>query len=528
VPTEYVTDVFADVSDGQLVVAMTLNRIGQRGKRFALYRSAKDDLTQWTLLGSYWGEIRASAVRGSELWAFFDGGILRRYRLAEDPEDGVEHADGVVERLPFEWETKAACVHEGEIWAVGIGADDRIVVARNAPQHALGWQLIFPPGPVAYALRGEGGEADAAEERGRDARRRLLLPRIRAYAGGDLFVFWSVAQHSDGIAHRIHGARLMLTDREGVYWKALPACTIEHEDFCAAPGAGGAPGLVVREPSPSHTRKSRRELLRTELDESLRGWKLPYAVTAANAPLLFMYIPGCAWVRWDQGELLVRSDTQRLELMRHEDGRWAVVEPPDVSWLMLHLAEVQVMVLFGGAVFLVVAGSVAFAVVFVRLKQSGHVRPFAHRAPGMIPAPVGARVIAALMDLVLVSGIVLAVAGWPTPPADPLVPGLRPLMPHTLVIAALVVYCTVLEAWLGATLGKLAMGLRVAGPDGRRPGCAQAFVRNLLRLVDMFPPPTGAVGLGMMALSGSRRRLGDMAARTTVVATPGPRDPLSA
>jgi uncharacterized RDD family membrane protein YckC len=76
-------------------------------------------------------------------------------------------------------------------------------------------------------------------------------------------------------------------------------------------------------------------------------------------------------------------------------------------------------------------------------------------------------------------------------------------------------------AWGGQTPGKRAMGLRVESLDGLRPRFWQAAVRNLLRVVDVFP---WGYGLGLAAVFLSRRgqRLGDTAAGTVVVAVAKP------
>lgn len=76
------------------------------------------------------------------------------------------------------------------------------------------------------------------------------------------------------------------------------------------------------------------------------------------------------------------------------------------------------------------------------------------------------------------------------------------------------------ESLTGQTLGKKAMGLRVANVDGSPPEMRQIAVRSVLRLID------GAglylVGLITMLASGERRqRLGDMAAKTIVTTADG-------
>jgi uncharacterized RDD family membrane protein YckC len=79
------------------------------------------------------------------------------------------------------------------------------------------------------------------------------------------------------------------------------------------------------------------------------------------------------------------------------------------------------------------------------------------------------------------------------------------------------------ELLTGQTLGKKAMGLRVANEDGSTPEMRQIAVRSVLRLIDGVG--LYLVGLVTMLASGDRRqRLGDMAAKTIVTTadTAGP------
>jgi uncharacterized RDD family membrane protein YckC len=83
------------------------------------------------------------------------------------------------------------------------------------------------------------------------------------------------------------------------------------------------------------------------------------------------------------------------------------------------------------------------------------------------------------------------------------------------LLALWFVYYVVLEATLGATLGKLLVGVRVRTPEGEPIGWGAALVRNLLRLVDgSFG---GLVGAVLIWRSARRQRLGDRAAGTVVV-----------
>lgn len=58
-----------------------------------------------------------------------------------------------------------------------------------------------------------------------------------------------------------------------------------------------------------------------------------------------------------------------------------------------------------------------------------------------------------------------------------------------LVVAAVIIlgYFVLLDALAGATLGKLALGLRVTGPDGGPPSLRQSLVRESFTIVGAIP-----------------------------------------
>jgi len=76
------------------------------------------------------------------------------------------------------------------------------------------------------------------------------------------------------------------------------------------------------------------------------------------------------------------------------------------------------------------------------------------------------------------------------------------------------IYVWLFESLLGTTLGKLAFALHVYAPRYRLVGFARAFVRNLLRPVDLL-----AIG-GILALLPGHRRLGDLFGGTVVAHSP--------
>lgn len=71
------------------------------------------------------------------------------------------------------------------------------------------------------------------------------------------------------------------------------------------------------------------------------------------------------------------------------------------------------------------------------------------------------------------------------------------------------------------TLGKRVMKLRVVRDDGAKAPAGPVFIRNLVRLVDWLPS-LYLVGVITLIATGERRvRLGDIAAKTKVVADDG-------
>jgi uncharacterized RDD family membrane protein YckC len=79
-------------------------------------------------------------------------------------------------------------------------------------------------------------------------------------------------------------------------------------------------------------------------------------------------------------------------------------------------------------------------------------------------------------------------------------------------------YFIVLEGVQGATLGKMAMKIRVVREDGSPCGLGPSIVRNILRIVDVLPF-LYIVGMILIARSDQKQRLGDRVAKTVVVKT---------
>ena len=74
------------------------------------------------------------------------------------------------------------------------------------------------------------------------------------------------------------------------------------------------------------------------------------------------------------------------------------------------------------------------------------------------------------------------------------------------------------EASSGQTLGKRVLGLKVVAAGGGPPSARAIVVRNLVRFVDALPFLYIAGAITVFATGQRRQRLGDLAAKTRVVA----------
>lgn len=87
-----------------------------------------------------------------------------------------------------------------------------------------------------------------------------------------------------------------------------------------------------------------------------------------------------------------------------------------------------------------------------------------------------------------------------------LVLGLPPFLYHLLM-----------ETFMnGRSIGKASMKLRVVNIDGSQPRFSSYLIRWLLRIVEISMT-TGAVAVAVILINGKGQRLGDMAAKTTVI-----------
>ena len=90
-------------------------------------------------------------------------------------------------------------------------------------------------------------------------------------------------------------------------------------------------------------------------------------------------------------------------------------------------------------------------------------------------------------------------------------------LPFILYLLIVFGYFTLMEGYLGQTVGKMLLGIKVIREhDGEVPGLRVAAIRTILRLIDVLPFAY-LVGYIAVLISAKNQRLGDMAAHTLVV-----------
>lgn len=126
---------------------------------------------------------------------------------------------------------------------------------------------------------------------------------------------------------------------------------------------------------------------------------------------------------------------------------------------------------------------------------------------------VGRRAVAVIIDGILyfiLAWLIASVTGGTTSSGFELTGG-----PAFLSFLIFLLYYVGLEATRGATVGKMAMGIKVTKEDGSAMDWQAALIRNVLRIVDgLFVYLVGAI---LVWRSPKKQRLGDRVAKTVVV-----------
>jgi uncharacterized RDD family membrane protein YckC len=150
--------------------------------------------------------------------------------------------------------------------------------------------------------------------------------------------------------------------------------------------------------------------------------------------------------------------------------------------------------------------------------------PYQAAAPALEYVGVGRRLLAIIIDgliLLIVNRIIgivfhsegaITVAGDAATRLAHMGPG------AALQIIIPFVYYIVMEAMQGATVGKMALGIRVVKLDGSPISWRESIVRNLLRILDHIPYIIPyLLGALLIWSSPTKQRLGDRIANTVVV-----------
>ncbi|MFC1941397.1 RDD family protein [Chloroflexota bacterium] len=77
-------------------------------------------------------------------------------------------------------------------------------------------------------------------------------------------------------------------------------------------------------------------------------------------------------------------------------------------------------------------------------------------------------------------------------------------------------YFILMEAYVGWTVGKKILGMRVVDITGNKIGLSKSAIRNLLRLVDGLPA-FNILGIILIVCSAQGQRFGDRVAKTYVI-----------
>lgn len=136
-------------------------------------------------------------------------------------------------------------------------------------------------------------------------------------------------------------------------------------------------------------------------------------------------------------------------------------------------------------------------------------------------ARLGDRLIALIIDTLIIGAFFAVIGMWIASKMGGVTAEGFALkgIPALIVISAsflfTFIYYFVLEAFFGATLGKIIIGIQVVNKDGGKCSMWASFIRNLLRIVDGLI--LYLVGFLFAIFSKTRQRLGDRVANTVVI-----------
>jgi uncharacterized RDD family membrane protein YckC len=151
------------------------------------------------------------------------------------------------------------------------------------------------------------------------------------------------------------------------------------------------------------------------------------------------------------------------------------------------------------------------------LNQPFIIAPWWRRACAFILDAIPADIVSSLVHRDLAEKIMTDQTFWEQSTRGDYPPELMTI--YLTFVAILLTYFTVCELTIGATPGKMMMGLVVRDRLGGPATLRQRLIRNLMRLLECHPGVLPMIAL-VMLMTRCRQRPGDLAARTIVVFVP--------
>lgn len=179
----------------------------------------------------------------------------------------------------------------------------------------------------------------------------------------------------------------------------------------------------------------------------------------------------------------------------------------------------------------VATGVLVVSLVFVFMRRRDSFAKDCRVPPGYVLSTFGRRFAAIVVDMLIVSSFAapLLFAPWLEKHGIPIDNNLWIELDNVyaqepdamtwlwlLTNSLFAVYCIVSEAGVGATPGKLLLGLRVCDENGNRPNLPAIIIRNVLRIELYFMLNLAPTAI-LAVLTRNRQRIGDLIARTVVV-----------
>ena len=133
------------------------------------------------------------------------------------------------------------------------------------------------------------------------------------------------------------------------------------------------------------------------------------------------------------------------------------------------------------------------------------------------PAPVSKRIVAGLVDSVIVASAWFSLIGFEHQPLS-LYP-IRLTLNVVYLLGIVFAYYFLQEGLFASTIGKTLLKLRVVDKSGDPCSFGASFARNIMRFVDWLPA-IYILAAVVISVSHERQRLGDMVAKTIVTVVP--------